>query len=99
MRRALIYTHRWLGIGGCLLFISWFASGIVMMYARMPELSAAERARRTPPLDLTHARVSLADAAAGHDVERAIVTVGGGRPVDRLKIGRASCRERVAVEG
>jgi len=89
LRRVLIYTHRWLGIAGCLLFISWFASGIVMMYARMPELSAAERARRTPPIDLTHARVPLADAAAGHDVERAIVTMVGGRPVYRLNSGSA----------
>ena len=35
-RRAILYTHRWLGILGGVLFLVWFASGIVMMYARMP---------------------------------------------------------------
>ena len=33
-RRVLIYTHRWLGIAGGVLFLSWFLSGIVMMYAK-----------------------------------------------------------------
>ena len=32
-RRPLIYTHRWLGIAGGLVFIAWFASGIVMIRA------------------------------------------------------------------
>jgi hypothetical protein len=39
----LIYTHRWLGIAGCLLFLAWFVSGIVMMYVRMPAVTQAER--------------------------------------------------------
>ena len=51
-RRILVYTHRWLGITGSLLFVAWFVSGIVMMYARMPRLSAEERLMRAPVLDL-----------------------------------------------
>ena len=42
-RRALIYTHRWLGIAGSLLFIAWFASGVVLMYVGMPSLAPTER--------------------------------------------------------
>ena len=42
-RRVLIYTHRWLGIAGGVLFLSWFLSGIVMMYAGMPSLTPEER--------------------------------------------------------
>ena len=38
-RRVLVYTHRWLGILGSLLFLAWFVSGIVLMYAGMPTLS------------------------------------------------------------
>ena len=41
--RLLVYTHRWMGIALGVLFIVWFVSGIVMMYARMPELGTAER--------------------------------------------------------
>ena len=44
--RVLVYTHRWLGIAGCLLFIGWFISGVVMMYARMPGLASEERLGR-----------------------------------------------------
>jgi hypothetical protein len=62
-RRVIVYTHRWLGIAGSLLFVAWFLSGIVMMYARMPELTSQERLARLPPLDLSTARVSPADIA------------------------------------
>ena len=44
--RVLVYTHRWLGILSGVLFVVWFVSGIVMIYARMPELGASERLSR-----------------------------------------------------
>ena len=62
-RRLLIYTHRWLGIAGSLLFVSWFASGIVLMYAGMPVLSRDERLLRAPTLDLSAVRVGVSEAA------------------------------------
>src|SRR3954452_8518044 len=62
--RLLVYTHRWLGIAGCVLFLVWFASGVVMMYARMPSLSAEERLARLPPLNLSAAPVQPAGARA-----------------------------------
>ena len=46
--RVIIYTHRWLGICGGVVFLMWFASGIVMMYARMPRLAPEERLMRLP---------------------------------------------------
>ena len=49
--RVLVYTHRWLGIVSGVLFVIWFVSGIVMMYARMPELSASERLVRLPAIN------------------------------------------------
>jgi hypothetical protein len=52
-RSALLQVHRWFGIGGGLLFVAWFASGIVMMYRRIPELDARERLARLPTLDAT----------------------------------------------
>lgn len=63
-RRVLIYTHRWLGIAGGLVFLVWFASGIVMMYARMPRLTAEERLLRLAPLDLSRLRVNFAGSVS-----------------------------------
>jgi hypothetical protein len=85
-RRVVIFTHRWLGIGGCLLFLCWFVSGIVMMYARMPALTQAERLARQPPLDTTRVAVTPADAAARHGLtpQRVKVAMLGGRPAYRF---------------
>ncbi len=56
--RILVYSHRWLGIAGGLLFIVWFVSGIVMMYARMPALDPAERLARLPMIRPASIRVA-----------------------------------------
>ena len=85
-RAPLILTHRWLGIAGCLLFIAWFFSGIVMMYARMPVLLDEERLARAAPLDLSRATIPPAQAAelVGLGVERIQAGMLGGRPVYRF---------------
>lgn len=80
-RRWLIYTHRWLGIAGSVLFVVWFASGLVLVYARMPRLSAEERLSRLAPLDLSTAAASPAAAAAR----------AGGKPT-RLRVGMLHSR-------
>lgn len=51
-RRALYWTHRWLGVGGCLLFVMWFLSGLVMMYVGFPALTEDERLAGLSPLEL-----------------------------------------------
>ena len=87
IRRALIYTHRWLGIGGGLLFVAWFVSGLVMMYERMPALAPEERLMRLPALDLSELSVAPADAArsAGFRPDRLRVGMLGRRPVYRFE--------------
>ena len=79
--RILIYTHRWLGIGLGLLFILWFASGIVMVYARMPALDPAERLARLPAINPQSIRVPPPALAEG-----ARLSIGSleGRPVYRI---------------
>ena len=62
-RRWLVYTHRWLGIAGGVLFVAWFVSGVVMMYVRMPGLANEERLARSVALDLSTATVSPIEAA------------------------------------
>ena len=92
MKRALIFLHRWLGIAGNLLFVAWFASALVMMYARMPALDPGDRLDRLPPLDLDSVRVGPARAAgtAGLDAEdlsavRVRLGMAGDRPVYRFR--------------
>lgn len=88
-RRVLIYTHRWLGIAGSLVFFVWFVSGVVMMYARMPRLTPEERLARLVPLEPSRMSVGLADAAHAAGVSPSRVRVGmiGDRPVYRLEAG------------
>ena len=56
LKKALIFVHRWMGVSLCLLFLSWFASGIVLMYWDYPAVSEADRLSRAPVLDSTGIR-------------------------------------------
>jgi hypothetical protein len=84
-RRLVIYLHRWLGIAGSLLFISWFASGLVLMYAGMPDLTPEERLLGAPGLDLATATVGASEAAvqAGFTPSRILFGMHGDRPAVR----------------
>lgn len=84
--RFIALAHRWLGVFGSLLFVTWFASGIVMMYARMPEIAPRERLDRAGVLRLDAATVTPLDAATRAGVAPQAVTVGMllGRPVYRF---------------
>lgn len=88
-RRWLIYIHRWLGIAGCLVFLVWFVSGVVMMYQRMPRLTAEERLARLPALDLSAVQVTPARAAAiaGLTPDRVRVGMLLDRPAYRFESG------------
>jgi uncharacterized iron-regulated membrane protein len=43
VRYWLYVGHRWLGIVACLLFVSWFASGLVLSYVGYPEMNQQAR--------------------------------------------------------
>ncbi len=62
LRRALYFTHRWLGIAGCLLFVLWFVSGLVMLHVRFPALTPQERIDGLPALDLAQVQITPAEA-------------------------------------
>ena len=51
IKRWFMLTHRWLGVGMCVLFFIWFLSGMVMMYAGHPKLTLQERLAHLPPLE------------------------------------------------
>lgn len=90
-RTGLVLTHRWMGIAGGLLFLIWFASGIVMMYARMPVLANEERLARADVLDATRLRIAPARAAAtaGAAHSRLSLVMTDGRPAYRFTSGGA----------
>jgi hypothetical protein len=85
-RKLFAYTHRWMGIASCILFVAWFISGIVMMYARMPGLADEERLARAPALDLSAVHLSPVEAAtaSGVDADRVQVGMFRDRPVYRF---------------
>lgn len=84
--RALLFVHRWLGIAGGGLFILWFASGIVLMYVRMPALDLHERLQRLPELDLETAVFSPHEAARRLGLTPRYLRIGtlSERPVYRF---------------
>ena len=87
-RKLLIYIHRWLGIVLCVVFISWFVSGILFVYWGEPHITAQERLARMQPLDLSTVRVSPADAARRVGISRPSrlrVAMLEGRPVYRFQ--------------
>ena len=103
-KTLFIYVHRWTGIFFGVFFLVWFVSGIAMMYVRMPVLSTGERLGHVPPLDLSSARVSPAEAAAAHAPnadDLRIEMYYDGRPIYRF--GRvkvyADTGERVPAAG
>src|SRR5687768_11230115 len=87
-RRAVILSHRYLGIVLSLMVIMWFATGITMMYVGgMPRLAPELRLERLPAIDLSRARLSVEEAAdqAGVDTRgRATFLTVTGRPAYRF---------------
>jgi hypothetical protein len=86
--RQSILWHRYLGIAFCLFFGFWYVSGIVMMYAQMPELTELERLAHLPQLDFSRAKFTPREALGKHGLrgEPIRITVGmlGERPVYRF---------------
>jgi hypothetical protein len=86
-RRALILTHRYLGIPLSVLFVLWFVTGIAMIYVGgMPTLSAQTRLAHLPPLDIAAVRYAPAEAAerAASGFGRVALTTVMGRPAYRF---------------
>jgi hypothetical protein len=85
----LLYVHRWLGVGMCVLFALWFASGIIMMYVEYPELTEQERIEHLPSLDTARVMTTPAEAASaistGNLYSRVSLTTTLGRPAYMLQ--------------
>jgi hypothetical protein len=69
--KALALLHRWLGVGLCLLFAMWFASGIVMHFVPFPSLTETERFAGLLPIDASRIRHGPDQAVAASDIQGA----------------------------
>ena len=94
MRKYLILFHRYAGTALSLIFVSWFASGIAMLYGRgMPRLTSDLRLERLAPVDLSAVRLSASEALERAELDGAnrvtLLTVMG-RPAYRFAGGGES---------
>ncbi len=84
LNRILTLGHRWLGVGLCLLFTLWFASGAVMIFVPYPRLGQADRLARAPAVDMGAVGLTPAQAVAASgatDPARIRLTAGPGAPL------------------
>ncbi len=90
--RWIMRIHRWMGVAFCLLFLTWFASGMVMIYCRFPHVEAEDRLARAVALDpgRIHVPPMMAFAALHESAAPAQIRlyVLDGRPVYRFEFGR-----------
>jgi hypothetical protein len=93
MKRVIAFLttiHRYLGLFFCLIFVVWFASGLVMIYAGMPEYSGSERLTRLAPLDAASIRLTPAEAferaQLGEAPSRIRLSTYRDRPVYRFLV-------------
>jgi hypothetical protein len=96
LKRAVLSVHRWMGIGLSLIFLMWFASGVVMMYFDFPAVTPADRMERSQQLEPDSIHISPIEA--GHIIgssgalEQMRLTMFDGRPLYILGQGRAAKR-------
>lgn len=87
MKKALLFVHKWLGIALALLFLVWFASGLVLYFVPFPSLTPAARLAGVPVLALGDACCLTAQQAAdraGLEIAEARLGMHDGAPVWRL---------------
>jgi hypothetical protein len=91
-KRALIFVHRWIGVALCLLFATWFLSGVGMMYWEYPLIMPEDRLAHAEILDASKIRLSPAEAYArlGADMPppaEARLAMYDGRPAYKFGAG------------
>ena len=80
IKRWLYLTHRWIGIATCLLFVLWFASGLVMLYVPFPSLDEDELLSGLRPI----AWGEVAHQPSGSGLREVALEMRGDRPIWRL---------------
>lgn len=88
-KRWTYLVHRWLGIGGCLLMLLWFVSGMVMLFIGYPKLTPGERLAVLPVLgDVGGLQgLSVLPAAVQAEPETVALTTLRGAPAYVVRTG------------
>jgi hypothetical protein len=98
LKRSLIFIHRWLGVALAVLFMMWFASGIVMMYWSFPGVSARDRREHAPALNAAATRITPEEAYSRLELDQPAagvqLTSFDGRPVYRFEASFGGRRGR-----
>lgn len=85
-KRWLYLVHRWVGITSCLLFLTWFVSGLVMVYVPYPSLSRSEALAGLPAIDWSKVRIGPAQAEriVGGQSTTMALEMAGSDPIWRI---------------
>ena len=97
VKRALIFVHRWLGIGLCLLFLLWFPSGIGMMYFPMPSVTPQNSRQARAPSGIPSRRNltrEVCRAAWRKARSRSRFGIAPARPSTVIAIGNVPTRRK-----
>ncbi len=88
-KRWTYLVHRWLGIGGCLLMLLWFVSGMVMLFIGYPKLTPGERLAALPVLGDAHGLLGLSalPATVQAEPEGVALTTLRGEPAYVVRSG------------
>lgn len=88
-KRWTYLVHRWLGIGGCLLMLLWFVSGMVMLFIGYPKLTPGERMAALPALGDARGwqGLSILPAAVQVEPESVALTMLRGEPAYVVRSG------------
>lgn len=88
-KRWTYLVHRWLGIGGCLLMLLWFVSGMVMLFIGYPKLTPGERLAALPALGDARGwqGLSILPAAVQVEPEGVALTTLRGEPAYVVRSG------------
>src|ERR1700682_2337382 len=90
-RKWAILCHRWMGVAFCVLFATWFVSGMVLMYWDYPGVGMEDRLARATPLDASRIQLTPEQAYARLDTSQTPSEVRlsmlDGRPAYRFQFG------------
>ena len=88
-KRWTYLVHSWLGIGGCLLMLLWFVSGMVMLFIGYPKLTPGERLAALPVLGDAGGLqgLSVLPAAVQAEPETVALTTLRGAPAYVVRTG------------